>query len=85
MRGEYELNIRGLDGTAVRTVYGAIGALGRAVVARAARLITGREETFCDAGTFACPKAMLTPAEAIRTAIKQNAENLEFFINCSAN
>jgi hypothetical protein len=85
MRGEYELNVRGLAGTAVRIVYGRIGALGRTVVPRAAGLITGREETFCAAGTFACPKAMLTPAEAIRATIKQNAENLDFFINCSAN
>ncbi|PYK49131.1 MAG: hypothetical protein DME20_07685 [Verrucomicrobia bacterium] len=81
MRGAYVLTVRGLKLVGLGATCGAIGMFAIGLATGAARLITGREETFCIVALITCPPAVWMLAES--AAIKHSAENLDFLINRS--
>ena len=77
------MNVRGVKLVGLGATWVAIDGFAIGLAAGAPRLVAGREEPFCTLGLIICPAAVSMLAET--AAIKQNAKNLFFLINCSAN
>jgi hypothetical protein len=58
MRGEDELNVRGVKLVGLGAMCGAIGVFAIGLAADAPRLVTAREETLCTLGLITCPVAV---------------------------
>src|SRR5437667_9079787 len=78
VRDAYELNVRGVKVAGLGATRGTIGALAIGLAAGALRLVATRGEAFCTVALITCPAAVWMPPK--NAAIKQNTENLDFFI-----
>jgi hypothetical protein len=82
IRGAYELNVRRLTLVGLGATRGAIDVFAMDLATGALRLMTGRAEPFCTIGLIPWPEALWIVAKP--PDIKQSAENIQSFINCSA-
>ena len=76
------MTVRGTTLAGLGAICGATAEFAIGLAAGAARLGTGREETFCTLALITCPEAVWMLGKS--AAIKQSAENLNSFINRSA-